>query len=196
MRIAAGIILGFILLSPQFASAQSSPDSSVPAPSNTEMDYPARPGVLIQSSDWTPIDVAMPAKTRAKGGVAQSLSYGAVRGTMVADYAGEHAAVQVKPGRVVICLCRVLTVPGDAVIVKLHPLKGGMRELDGGKLAIIGAKMAEASKNDLVPVEVSHPNDAIWLVRSQEALPEGEYALMLGTQNLAIFPFTVSGAAK
>ena len=79
--------------------------------------------------------------------------------------------------------------------MKLHPQKG-MRELDGGKLAILGAKMADAAKTDLVPVEVSHPNGTVWLVRSQEALPEGEYALMLGTQNMAVFPFTISAASN
>jgi hypothetical protein len=153
-----------------------------------------RAGVLIQGSDWAAIDAASPAKLRAKGGIAQSLSYGAVRGTAVADYAGEHAAVQIKPGRVIICVCRLISIPGDPVIVRLHRQKG-MRELDGGKLAILGAKMADASKNDLIPVDVTHPENNFWLVQSQQALPEGEYALMLGTQNFAVFPFTVSAAS-
>jgi hypothetical protein len=137
----------------------------------------------------------MPTKMRAKGAIAQSLSYGAIRGTAVADYNGEHAAIQVKPGRVSVCLCRVLSLPGDPIIVKLHPQQG-MRELDGGKLAILGGKIADASKSDLVPVEVTRPDTGIWLVRSQEALPEGEYALMLGTQNMAVFPFTISTASN
>jgi hypothetical protein len=151
--------------------------------------------VLIEASDWSPIDAAMPSKTRTKGGIAQSLSYGAVRGSVLADYAGEHAAVQIKPGRVVICVCRLLSIPGDPIIVKLHPQKG-MRELDGGKLPILGGKVAEAGKNDLVPADVSHPDSTVWLVRSQEALPEGEYALMLGAQNMAVFPFTISAASN
>jgi hypothetical protein len=151
--------------------------------------------VLIESSDWAPIDAAMPSKTRAKGGLAQSLSYGAVRGTIVADYNSEHAAVQIKPGRVVICVCRLMSIPGDPILVKLHPQKG-MRELDGGKLPIFGAKMAEAGKSDLIPADVFHPGNTTWLVRSQDALPEGEYALMLGAQNMAVFPFTISAASN
>jgi hypothetical protein len=51
--------------------------------------------------------------------------------------------------------------------------------------------MADANKSDLIPVEVSQPDSQIWLVRSQIPLEPGEYALMLGTQNLSIFPFTV-----
>jgi hypothetical protein len=151
--------------------------------------------VLIAGSDWATIDVAMPSKSRAKGGLAQSLSYGAVRGTMVADFSGEHAAVQIKPGRLLICICRLLSITGDPIIVKLHPQKG-MRELDGGKLPIMGGKMAEAGKSDLIPVDVSHPDNTTWLVRSLDALPEGEYALMLGAQNMAIFPFTISAAVN
>jgi hypothetical protein len=147
--------------------------------------------VLLIDGAWTPIDSANPAKLRAKGAIAQSLSYGAVRGTAVADYTGEHAAIQLKPGKVSICLCRLLSLPGDPAIVRLHPQKG-MRELDGGKLAILGAKMAEAGKSDLIPADVTHPESTIWVVRTHDPLPEGEYALMLGTQNMSIFPFTVS----
>ena len=190
------LVLGIVLISPRFGLGQTRADGAPAAPSSPTADYPKdRAGVLIEGSDWTPIDAAMPSKTRAKGGIAQSLSYGAVRGTAVADYNGEHAAVQLKPGRVLICVCRLISIPGDPVVVKLHPQKG-MRELDGGKLPILGGKMAEAGKSDLVPVGVSHPDSTVWLVRSQEALPEGEYALMLGTQNMAVFPFTISAASN
>jgi hypothetical protein len=211
------LALGMILLSPRFGPAQTKPAAAPPASSNSASssttstgsasassapssptpDYPTdRAGVLIQSSDWASIDATMPSKTRAKGSIAQSLSYGAVRGTAVADYNGDHAAVQIKPGRVLICICRMISLPGDPLIVKLHPQKGGMRELDGGKLPILGSKMTEATRSDLIPAEVLHPDSYTWLVRSQDALPEGEYALMLGAQNMAVFPFTISAATS
>ena len=190
------LVLGIIFISPRFGLCQNKADAASPASPSPTADYPRdRPGVLIEGADWAAIDAAMPSKTRAKGGLAQSLSYGAVRGTMVADYSGEHAAVQVKPGRVQICICRLISIPGDPIIVRLHPQKG-MRELDGGKLPVLGAKMAEAGKSDLMPADVSHPDNTVWLVRSQDVLPEGEYALMLGTQNFAVFPFTVSAASN
>jgi hypothetical protein len=190
------LALGMILISPRFGLSQTKTDAAPAESSTSTPDYPEdRAGVLIHSSDWTAIDSTMPSKTRAKGAIAQSLSYGAVRGTIVADYSGEHAAVQVKPGRVLICVCRISSLPADPIIVRLHPQKG-MRELDGGKLPILGGKMADASKNDLIPVDVSRPDNGFWLVRSQEALPEGEYALMLGAQNMAIFPFTISAASN
>jgi hypothetical protein len=78
--------------------------------------------------------------------------------------------------------------------VRLHPKKQS-RELDGGRMIVYpvvgGSKMADANKSDLIPVDVSHPDPQVWLVRSQIPLEPGEYALMLGTQNLSIFPFTV-----
>ena len=58
----------------------------------------------------------------------------------------------------------------------------------------IGAKLAEAEKNDLIPTIVSQPEGTVWLVQPQQALPDGEYALMAGTQNMSIFPFTVAAA--
>jgi len=190
------LVLGIILISPRFGLGQTGTDPAPAASSSSAADYPKnRAGVMIEGPDWPSLDAAMPSKTRAKGGIAQSLSYGAVRGTMVADYNGEHAAVQIKPGRVQICICRMMSLPGDPILVKLHPLKG-MRELDGGKLPILGAKLAEAGKSDLIPAEVSHPDSTVWLVRSQDPLPEGEYALMLGAQNMAVFPFTISAASS
>jgi len=52
--------------------------------------------------------------------------------------------------------------------------------------------MADASKSDLIPVEAFQPAPQVWLVRPQSPLQPGEYALMLGTQNLDIFPFTIA----
>ena len=56
----------------------------------------------------------------------------------------------------------------------------------------MGSKAGEAEKNDLIPTDVSQPESSIWVIRPKEDLPAGEYALMLGTQNVSIFPFTVS----
>ena len=192
----AMFVLGVIMFTPRISLAQSAAPGSAAA-SNLSADYPERDaGVLIQGPDWVPITAASPAKVRAKNGIAASFTYSAVRAVVEADYSGEHAAVQVAPGQPTICVCRFSSIPGDPLLVKLHPQKGGMRELDGGKLPFIGGKIAEASKNDMVAADISHPEGTIWLVRPQQSLPPGEYALMLGTQNVIIFPFTVSAAAS
>lgn len=192
----ASLILGTISVSPLFTPAQTRTDTSPTAPSDLTADYPKDlAGVLIQSSGWTPIPAAMPSKTRVKRGLAASLSYGAVPAVIVADYSGPHAQVESEARRPVICICHMISLPGAPVLVRLHPKKD-FRELDGGRLPVLGSKIADASRNDLIPIEVSQPESIVWLVRPREALPAGEYALMLGTQNINIFPFTVSGAAK
>jgi len=184
--------------------AQNSAPAPAASPASFTADYPAdQAGVLMQGSSWTAIDNAFPAKTRAAHGLAASLSYGAVPAKVVAEYAGEHASTQVTPGPVTICICHMISLPGAPVIVRLHPKKAA-RELDGGKMIVYpivgGSKMADANKSDLIPVDVAQPNPQVWIVRSQIPLAPGEYALMLGTQNLSIFPFTVlpdeSAAAK
>jgi hypothetical protein len=75
--------------------------------------------------------------------------------------------------------------------VRLHPKKDS-RELDAGRLPTLGAKIAEAKQSDMVPTEVLQPENACWLLRPREDLPTGEYALMLGTQNMSIFAFTLA----
>ena len=179
---------------PTVAQNKTAPDSTSATPPPLTANYPSyRAGVLILNSDWISIPSETPAKTHLKHGFAPAVSYGIAPAEAVSDYEGLHARVQIEPGRPVICICHVLSLPGNPALVRLHPKKN-FRELNGGNLHI-GAKLAEAEKNDLVPTNVSQPESAVWLVQPQQALPAGEYALMLGTQNPSIFPFTVAAAS-
>ena len=158
-------------------------------------DYPMdRAGVLVQNGDWTAVANQNPSKTRVGRGIAASLTYGAVPTKIIAEYAGEHGATQIENTRPVFCLCHFSSIPGDPVLVKLHTKKG-VRELDGGRMVVypvIGnSKLADANKTDLIPVDVTRPDSQVWLIRPKAALEPGEYALMLGTQNISIFPFSV-----
>lgn len=174
-------------------NAQNSPASDT-APA-LATDYPMdRAGVLIKNPDWTAVANQTPSKTKAAHSLAASLSYGVVPAKVVAEYAGEHAATRVDSAQPVLCICHIMSLPGDPVLVRLHAKKG-VRELDGGKMIVLpvvgGSKLADANKSDLIPVDLSHPDPQVWLIRPQVPLAPGEYALMLGTQNVSIFPFTV-----
>jgi uncharacterized membrane protein len=187
---------------PAAGPAQSGPigvageDQSAPA-SNPDLaaEYPRdQAGVLIQGDEWKVVANQNPTRTKAAHSIAASISYGMVPVKIVAEYAGEHASIEVTAGRPVICLCHFYSIPGDPVLVRLHAKKDA-RELDGGRMIVYpvvgGSKMADANKTDLIPADVSHPDPQVWLIRPQSPLDPGEYALMLGTQNLSIFPFTV-----
>jgi hypothetical protein len=183
----------FSLANAMRAGAQNKtiPDSASPASSPVTADYPSdRAGILIHSSDWISIRSEMPTTTRLKHALAPGLTYGAVPAEVVSDYEGLHAQVLLQQKRPILCVCHFLSLPGNPILVKLHPKKNS-RELDGGKLRI-GAKIEQAEKSDLIPVDVSRPEDTVWLVRPQQPLLPGEYALMLGTQNVSIFPFTIA----
>jgi len=109
----------------------------------------------------------------------------------IAEYSGQHAELQIETRRPVLSVCNFPSFPGGPVVVRLHPKKD-LRELNAGRVPVLGAKIAEAKQSDVVPTEVSHPENACWLLRPREDLPPGEYALMLPTQNLAIFAFTIA----
>jgi hypothetical protein len=163
------------------------------------VDYPKdRAGVLIGEKQWAEVANETPSKTKAAHGIAAGLSYGLVRAKIVAEYQGEHSSILAAESQPVICVCHFSSMPGTPVLVKLHPKKGG-RELDGGRMIVYplvgGSKSADANKTDLVAADVSQPEPHVWLVRPQTPLDPGEYALMLGTQNLSIFPFTVMAAS-
>ncbi len=162
-------------------------------------DYPtSHAGIFIQGTEWTAVANQNPTKTKAAHSFAAGLSYGIVPAKIVAEYDGEHAPTQTETAQPTICICHFFSIPGAPVLVRLHPKKGA-RELDGGRMTVYpvvgGSKMADANKTDLVPSDVSQPEPQYWLIRPQSSLEPGEYALMLGTQNISIFPFTVLPAS-
>jgi hypothetical protein len=196
----AVLVLGFLLFASSVlpgihAQSQEAPGGD----SGLTADYPRyQAGVLIEGTEWTAVANQNPAKTKVGHGIAASLSYGVVPAKIVAEYEGEHARTQVETVQPVICVCHFISLPGEPVLVRLHPKKGS-RELDGGRMTVYpvvgGSKMADANKSDLIPADVSHPDPQVWLIRPQSPLEPGEYALMLGTQNISIFPFTVAPAS-
>ncbi len=189
--ICAAMALGIVPALSLCAGGQNKADLVSPDSTTVTAEYPRdRVGVLILTVDWVSVPSQAPVKSHLKHGLAPTFTYGIAPATAVSDYDGLHAQVEVPPGQPVICICHVLSLPGDPVIVRLHPKKN-LRELDGGNLHIRG-KVEEAEKNDLLPVNVTQPENMVWLIQPQDALPPGEYALMLGTQNLSIFPFTVA----
>ena len=194
------LVIGFILVaSSVLPGIHAQGQQAAGSGTGLTADYPMdRAGVLIQSGQWTVVANQNPAKTRTAHGIAASLSYGIVPAKVVAEYDGEHAQAQVETVQPILCICHIISLPGDPVLVRLHPKKGS-RELDGGRMIVYpvvgGSKMADANKSDLIPADVSHPDSQVWLIRPQSPLLPGEYALMLGTQNISIFPFTVALAS-
>jgi hypothetical protein len=162
-------------------------------------DYPRnRAGVLIGDKQWTEVVSQTPSKTKVAHGIAAGLSYGVVPAKIVAEYPGEHSSPVIAETQPIICICHFSSLPGSPVLVKLHAKKDA-RELDGGRMTVYpiigGSKTADANKTDLVAAAVSQPEPQVWLVRPQTPLDPGEYALMLGTQNILVFPFTVQAPA-
>lgn len=188
----------FLLLASSALFAVHAQNQTSPAQAGEKgptADYPRDPaGIFIQASKWIPIANQNPTKAKAAHSLAAGLSYGIVPAKVVAEYDGDHASAQTEAAQPTICICHFYSIPGSPVLVRLHPKKGA-RELDGGRMTVYpvvgGSKMADANKTDLVPADVSQPEPQYWLVRPQSPLEPGEYALMLGTQNISIFPFTV-----
>lgn len=171
------------------------PDTSSIPPSSFTTEYPEDTGVLIENSGWIEVPDETPSDSRVKRAIVHAFTYGAAPAKAVSIYDGARAQVRIRPSQPVLCICHTPSLHGAPVLVKLHPKKAS-RELDGGRLPPIGAKIVQAADNDLVAVDVLRPENNVWLLRPSEPLPPGEYAVMLGTQDVIIFPFTVSGPAN
>jgi hypothetical protein len=191
LRYIAALVLFSLLPCSQLAPAQDKPSTASPAPSNFPAEHPMDDASVLVDSGWVALSQELPSKTRTKRGLVSSLTYGVFPGAIIAEYPGEHAELQIENRRPVFSICNVPSIPGTPALVRLHPKKDS-RELDAGRLPALGAKIAEAKRSDLVRAEVVQPENACWLMRPREDLPAGEYALMLGTQNLSIFAFTIT----
>src|SRR3954453_6949614 len=81
-------------------TAQTQSTASPTPSGKLSADYPGNhPGIMIQNVNWVDIPSSMPSKTKSKHGIAASLSYGAVPATVIAEYEGLHASVQLAPGQ-------------------------------------------------------------------------------------------------
>lgn len=190
----ASLILGGISVLSVFAGAQNKQAPNSSAPPAGAVDYHKDEGVFIKIQGWTEIEQICPSRTHLKRAIAPSVTYGAIPAATVTEYDGPHADVQLSPGRPILCILHESRIP-TTVLVRLHGKKT-FRELNGGSLRLPGSKIHEAASKDLVEVDVSQPEDNVWLINPREVLPTGEYALMLGRQNVCVFPFTVSNAAS
>jgi len=150
-------------------------------------------GVLIKGPDWTTITQSIPAKSKVRRGLAAAFSYGIVPASIATEFPGRHAPVQVSAQRPWICICHLDTPVAEILLVKLR-VKKDSRELNGGRMPVPGAKVAEAEQNDVIPIEEFDQQEGVRLIRPRAPLPVGEYALLVGRQNVAIFAFGVSAA--
>ena len=191
-------LIALSVLAPVHAQDQPKASSSHELTANYPTDQTGiliqNPGVLIQNPTWTSVAMQNTSKTKVTRGWAASLSYGAVPTKMIAEYRGEHSSTPVETTQPILCVCHFVALPGELALVRLRSKKG-VRELDGGRMyvnPIVGSsKQLDANSSDLIPTDESHPDNNVWLIRPQSPLPPGEYALMLGTQNMSVFPFTV-----
>jgi hypothetical protein len=191
----AALVLFSLLPSAQLAPAQDKPSTALPTPTNFPAEYPDDGASVLVDSGWVALSQELPSKTRTKRGLVSALSYGVLPGAIIAEYPGQHAEVQIENRRPFFSICNVPSFPGAPALVRLHPKKDS-RVLDAGRLPALGAKIAEAKQSDLVPAEVVQPENACWLMRPRENLLAGEYALMLGTQNMGIFAFTIANPSS
>ena len=191
-RYAAASILFSLLPFAQQPPAQDKQSAASSTPANFPEEYPTDGvGVLVENSGWEALSQEVPSQIRTKRSLIGSLTYGVVPAVAIAEYSGQHAELQIETRRPVLSVCNFPSFPGGPVVIRLHPKKD-LRELNAGRVPVLGAKIAEAKQSDVVPTEVSHPENACWLLRPREDLPPGECALMLPTQNLAIFAFTIA----
>lgn len=178
------------LPAPQNVPSTGSAPNNTSTTDDVPLPYDAV-GVLIRGADWTSISQSVPSRSKTKRGLAAAFSYGIISASIATEFPGRHAPVQVSEPRPWICICNLDSSAGEILLVRLRTKKDS-RELNGGRLPVFGAKVGQAEESDTIAMDEFDQEDGVRLFRPRTALPEGEYALALGRQNVAIFAFGVS----
>lgn len=174
----------FLLIAPVY-SQQTNGTSSIDSCPNDQ------PGIYVKdATGWQKLAPIQPAKMKAKHAFLSSMSYGAVAAPMVVEYAEAHAQIQIHAMRPFVCVSHVM-FSGSPLLVRLE-VKKKTRELDSGSVRAIpfanDSRQGQASANSVVPTTTS-TEDGKTILEPQIDLSAGEYAVMFGAQNLAIFDF-------
>jgi hypothetical protein len=130
---------------------------------------------------------------KAKHAFLSSVTEGAVAAPMVVEYANPHAAVDAHTSRPTICVSHLMTTD-PPMLVRLD-VKKKLRELDSGSVRAIpfadASQQGHAQASSVVPTTTQKPEYGIVLLSPQTNMDPGEYAVMFGAANLAIFDFGV-----
>jgi hypothetical protein len=130
---------------------------------------------------------------KAKRAFVSSLTDGAVAAPMVVEYANPHATVQIQTARPTICVSHLITT-APPLLVRLN-VKKEIRELDSGSVRAVPfgdtSRQGHAQASSIVPTTTENPEDDLILIQPPTNLAAGEYAVMFGANNLAIFDFGV-----
>ena len=166
-----------------------------PVPGGAVTSCPSQPpGVYIEDArGWTPLSAATPSKMKAKHAFLSSVTEGAVAAPVIVEYANPHAAVAAHRARPTICVSH-LTTTAPPMLVRLD-VKKKTRELDSGTVRAFPfgdtSRQGHAEASSLVSSTTQKPEYGIVLLSPQTNLDSGEYAVMFGASNLAIFDFGV-----
>jgi hypothetical protein len=175
----------------------ASPSSAQDKPQETSQDFPIacpqdQTGVLINDGQWQDLELETPQENRVKHGVIAAMTDGAVPAETISEYAGLHSATEVHLPRPVVCVRLSTALRQNPLLVRLHPdPKHDLRSLDTGRMPPVGAKILEVKNSDVITTVLARPDRQTWLLRPTQELPAGEYAIVVGRQNLTIFTFSV-----
>jgi hypothetical protein len=176
----------------------ASPASAQDKSQESSRDFPLacpddQMGVLINDGQWQALEQEPPQKNRVKHGALAAMTNGVVPAGAISEYAGLHSETEVHLPRPVVCVRLSVAIQQEPILVRLHPdPKHDLRFLDRGRMPPVGAKILEVKHSDVVSAVLVRPDRETWLLRPTQELPEGEYAIMVGTQNFMIFTFSVA----
>lgn len=120
---------------------------------------------------------------------------GALGELQAVAYPGMHAAVQIHAKRPLVCLYRLSSADAPMLVRLNEDKKKKLRVMGGGGLHVLtihkATHLATANADEVVSTATLPSTDCLVLLQPQAALLPGEYAVMLGLQNLAIMDFGV-----
>jgi hypothetical protein len=154
--------------------------STLPINKSSVANAPTCPTVIgayyLQSNDWISMDPSHSIGFKTTNVAGAAFSYGAAKARVKAQFRDPHSPYQLKSNTFAMCLVGITDSGRDITVAKFQEEKD-RREISMASYRLWTGINAQIDPKVVIPVSVEKKGDKVYLVTSNESLPQGEFIL-------------------
>jgi hypothetical protein len=156
-------------------SADTLPTTKSPV-ANTRTCPAINGAYYLQSNDWVSMDPTHSVGFKTTNVAGSAFSYGAAKARVKAQFRDSHSPYQLKNNTFAMCLVGVTDSGRDITVAKFQEEKD-RREISMASYRLWTGVNAQIDPKVIIPVSVEKKGDKVYLVTSNQSLPQGEFIL-------------------
>jgi hypothetical protein len=143
---------------------------------NTRTCPTVKGAYYLQSNDWVSMDPSHSIGFKTTNVAGAAFSYGAAKARMKAQFRDSHSPYQLKSDAFALCLVAITDSGRDITVARFQEEKD-RREISMASYRLWTGINAQLDPKVIIPVSVEKQGDRVYLVTSNQSLPQGEFIL-------------------